>query len=184
MRIISGRARGRILKSPRGTATRPTSDRTRESLFNILAARPFGQARILDIFAGTGALGLEAMSRGAAEGVFIDIRTGNLIRENAALCGFSRACTVLSMNHQRALASLQGRTFDYIFADPPYDNDLVNETLAAVFAYRLLAPDGLCVVEHSGREDIEAGGAFTIVREKAYGRETRMTFLVNRREGE
>ena len=126
VRIISGSARGRILKSPQGMATRPTLDRTRESLFNILATSSFYEKRVLDIFAGTGALGLEAMSRGASEGVFIDVRTASLIKKNAELCKVSERCKVLPLNHKNALQHLEGQTFDYIFADPPYDKDFVN----------------------------------------------------------
>ncbi len=111
-------------------STRPTLDRTRESLFNILATSSFYEKRVLDIFAGTGALGLEAMSRGASEGVFIDVRTASLIKKNAELCKVSERCKVLPLNHKNALQHLEGQTFDYIFADPPYDKDFVNETIS------------------------------------------------------
>ncbi|WP_075572152.1 16S rRNA (guanine(966)-N(2))-methyltransferase RsmD [Megasphaera coli] len=185
MRIISGSAGGRTLKSPRGMLTRPTLDSTRESLFNILAAgRSFVDTRVLDIFAGTGALGLEAISRGADKCVFIDVRTGKLIRENAALCGFTGAVTVLSLECGRALAALKGEHFDYIFADPPYDKNLVNTTLSEVFANKLLTSAGLFIMEHSCREDIEPSKVYRTVREKKYGKETRISFIVNSREGE
>ena len=97
MRIISGSAKGRILKSPKGMLTRPTLDRTRESLFNILANGVLEGASVLDIFAGTGALGLEALSRGAAHCVFIDHYTQALIRQNAELCGFGGQYEILRM---------------------------------------------------------------------------------------
>ena len=172
VRIISGSARGRILKSPQGMATRPTLDRTRESLFNILAISSFG------------ALGLEAMSRGASEGVFIDVRTASLIKKNAELCKVSERCKVLPLNHKNALQHLEGQTFDYIFADPPYDKDFVNETILTVMNYGLLSDTGLLIMEHSAREDIMPSESYTVVREKKYGKETRISFIVKRRNGE
>lgn len=184
VRIISGSARGRILKSPQGMATRPTLDRTRESLFNILATSSFYEKRVLDIFAGTGALGLEAMSRGASEGVFIDVRTASLVKKNAELCKVSERCKVLPLNHKNALQHLEGQTFDYIFADPPYDKDLVNETISTVMNYGLLSDTGLLIMEHSAREDIMPSESYTVVREKKYGKETRISFIVKRRNGE
>ena len=113
--------------------TRPTLDSTRESLFNILANYGLPDAAVLDIFAGTGALGLEALSRGAAHCVFIDHYTQHLIQENADMCGFSGKYEVLRMDMKRALARLRGRTFQYIFADPPYDKNLVNDTISFIF---------------------------------------------------
>ena len=138
MRIIGGSARGRQLKSPKGMLTRPTLDSTRESLFNILTNYGLEGASVLDIFAGTGALGLEALSRGAAHCVFIDHYTQRLIQENAAMCGFSGKYEVLRMEMGRALARLRGRTFQYIFADPPYDKNLVNDTISFIFHVYLL----------------------------------------------
>lgn len=177
MRIISGSAKGRILKSPKGMLTRPTLDRTRESLFNILANGRLEEAVILDIFAGTGALGLEALSRGAASCVFIDHYTQQLIKQNVALCGFSQQCEVLRMEVGSALARLKGRHFDYIFADPPYNKNLVNNTIALICQYDLLAPDGLLIVEHSKDEDIADSPLYEVIREKSYGRDTRITFI-------
>ena len=104
MRIISGSAKGRILKSPKGMLTRPTLDRTRESLFNILANGVLEGASVLDIFAGTGALGLEALSRGAAHCVFIDHYTQALIRQNAELCGFGGQYEILRMEFRAKLS--------------------------------------------------------------------------------
>ena len=165
MRIIGGSARGRQLKSPKGMLTRPTLDSTRESLFNILTNYGLEGASVLDIFAGTGALGLEALSRGAAHCVFIDHYTQRLIQENA-------------------LARLRGRTFQYIFADPPYDKNLVNDTISFIFQYQLLAADGLVIMEHSRHEDISENPLYSIIREKSYGKETRVSFICRRQEGE
>lgn len=183
MRIISGSAKGRILKSPKGMLTRPTLDRTRESLFNILANDGLEGANILDIFAGTGALGLEALSRGAASGVFIDHYTQQLIKQNAAACGVSSQCEVLRMEAAKALAHLQGRQFDYIFADPPYNKNLVNNTIALICQYDLLAPHGLLLMERSKDEDIADSPLYEIIREKAYGKDTQITFIRRQQGG-
>ena len=177
MRIISGSAKGRVLKSPKGMLTRPTLDRTRESLFNILANGELEGANVLDIFAGTGALGLEALSRGAAYGVFIDHYTQQLIKQNAALCGVSSQCEVLRMDVTKALAHLQGRQFDYIFADPPYNKNLVNNTIALICQYDLLASHGLLLMERSKDEDIADSLLYEVIREKSYGKDTRITFI-------
>lgn len=184
MRIIAGSARGRVLKSPKGMLTRPTQDRIRESLFNILANRGLEGAHVLDIFAGTGALGIEALSRGAAHCVFIDHYTQRLITDNADLCGFANQYEVLRMEMDRALASLQGRTFQYIFADPPYNKNLVNATICNIGKYGLLAPRGVLLMEHSSKEDIEDNPLFTVIREKTYGRDTRISFISVYQEGE
>lgn len=183
MRIIAGSAKGRLLKSPQGMLTRPTLDRTRESLFNILAAYDLDGAAVLDIFAGTGALGLEALSRGAKQCVFIDHYTAPLIRQNAALCKFQDCVEILRLESHTALARLQGRQFRYIFADPPYNKNLVNRTIALICQYALLEPAGLILMEHSKNEGIESSPLYDIIREKSYGKDTRITFIRVRQEG-
>lgn len=177
MRIISGSAKGRLLKSPKGMLTRPTLDRTRESLFNVLAFSGIEGSSVLDIFAGTGALGLEALSRGAACGVFIDHYTRSLIEQNAAQCGFANQAEVLCMEYDKALARLQGRKFHFIFADPPYNQNLVNNTIVLICQYGLLAPDGLILMEHSHNEEIPGSPLYEIIREKSYGKDTRISFI-------
>lgn len=171
------------MKSPKGMLTRPTLDSTRESLFNILANYGFSGAAVLDIFAGTGALGLEALSRGADHCVFIDHYTQRLIKENADLCGFTGKYEIFRMEMDRALSKLQGRTFRYIFADPPYNKNLVNDTISFIFQYGLLAADGLLIMEHSRQENISENPLYSIIREKSYGKETRVSFICRRREG-
>lgn len=183
VRIIAGSARGRLLKSPKGMLTRPTLDSTRESLFNILGPGTLKDAAVLDIFAGTGALGLEAVSRGATKAVFIDSRTGALIRENALLCRAADRCTVLAGDYKRMLAHLQGERFDYIFADPPYVKNFVNETIALIFRHTLLRSDGLLLMEHSSREPIADSPLFTIIRKKTYGSDTQISFIRGCKEG-
>ena len=156
MRIIAGTYRSRILKSLRGRALRPTSDQLRETLFNVLGDGVAG-SRFLDLFAGTGAMGIEALSRGAREAVFVENHApaATLIRRNLASLGISDGATVLAMDAVRGLALLgsgekaRSSPFDYIFLDPPY---------AAASDYRrvleslgwgdLVAPGGVVIAEH------------------------------------
>ena len=153
MRIIAGRLKGRRLKTPTWEGVRPTSDRLRETLFNILAPRML-DARVLDVFAGTGALGIEAISRGAADVTFVeqDRRAQALIAENLAHCSVASGYTIVRADAVRGLTSLrQGRGYDVILLDPPYglDRTEVVRTLAAAGA--LLGPDGVLVFEHARR---------------------------------
>ena len=115
MRIIGGRAKGTNLLAPAGRNTRPTLGRVRESIFNVLANVGVMDTAVLDIFAGTGAMGLEALSRGAASAVFIDKTTGRIIRENAKKCHVEDQVSILSRDVNLSLKSLQGKQFDYIF---------------------------------------------------------------------
>lgn len=151
MRIIAGTYKGRRLKAPTWAGLRPTSDRVRETLFNIVAARVPG-ARVLDVFAGTGALGLESLSRGAAAATFIehDRRAVALIEANAALCGARDRCVIIRDTAERALDDrVEGEPFDLVMLDPPYDRALPGAVVAS--AARLLAPGGLLILEHASR---------------------------------
>ena len=148
MRIIGGAHKGRRLSTPRWEGLRPTSDRLRETLFNILAPRVEG-ARVLDGCAGTGAVGLEALSRGAAHAVFIDSdpRAVALIRRNVAACGLADRCSVRRAALPGALRQLAPAAFDLVLLDPPYDAPDVGAMLAASAA--CLAPEGRLVIEHA-----------------------------------
>jgi 16S rRNA (guanine(966)-N(2))-methyltransferase RsmD len=150
MRIISGSLKGRRLKTPAWEGLRPTSDRLRETLFNILAPRVPG-ARVLDGFAGTGAVGLEARSRGAAEVVFVerDRRAVALIEENLRHCGVSDGCVIMRADIGRLPESFGARRFDLILLDPPYAEPDLEATLARAAAW--LAAGGLVVLEHARR---------------------------------
>ena len=171
MRIITGSARGVRLKTPAGEGTRPTADRTREALFSMLGARVY-DAQVLDLFAGTGALALEALSRGAAYAVLVDRATHKILTENAqrtklAVCAEIRRGDVYGLI--AALAD-EGRRFDLIFADPPYARGDNARVLAAVDAAALLATDGLFVLEQGeGESVIEYSGRLSLVRERRYG---------------
>ena len=154
MRIIAGEFKGRRLKPPDWDGVRPTSDKLRETLFNIVMHR-VGGARVLDVFAGTGAIGLESLSRGASRAVFIDEdpRAAALIAENAAHCGASDRCVIIRDSAERALLrTIDVNVFDLVVLDPPY----AFEPLAAVIAAaaRHLAPNGLLVVEHASRRAV------------------------------
>jgi len=178
MRIVSGSARGRTLKGPRSSAIRPTADRVRESVFNILGQWLDGQ-KVLDLFAGTGALGLEALSRGAAAAVLVDSdrEAVTLCRENARALGFQDQARVMSSTVGRALELLvrQGERFDLVLADPPYAARAARDTLERV--QPLLSPGGTCVVEHDRREVVpEAVGRLARVDERAFG-DTRVSFF-------
>ena len=179
MRVITGSARGCRLKTPKGQATRPTADRIKESLFNILGRRSLG-AQVLDLFAGTGALGLEALSRGAAAAVFVDHVTAPLLRENAERTHLSERAEILRGDALRVLGRLggQGRSFDLIFCDPPYRLGLWEKALVSVDRAGLLAPAGLMVVEHGADEDVlPLLSALQRVRSERYGKTTQLSFF-------
>lgn len=153
MRVIAGDYKGRVLKAPSWEGLRPTSDRLRETLFNVLATRVRG-ARVLDVYAGTGANGIEALSRGAAAATFIesDRRAQALIEENLARCGIAEGCAIIRAPARRAYDML-GRgpsfvPFDIILLDPPYDQPAA-QAMTGVDA--LVAPGGVVVFEHARR---------------------------------
>ena len=151
MRIIAGAFKGRHLKTPHWSGIRPTADKLRETLFNIIAAR-VPDASVLELFAGTGAIGLESLSRGAAAVTFIesDRRAAALIAENAALCGVDDRCVIIRDTAERALQKrIEGEPFDLIILDPPYDARPLSALLTSASAY--LAPAGLIVLEHARR---------------------------------
>lgn len=150
MKIIGGKAKGTNLLAPVGrNTTRPTLGRVRESIFNVLANVGLVETDVLDIFAGTGAMGLEALSRYASSAVFIDKTTGRIIRENAKKCHVEDQVQIIARDVGAALKSLQGRTFDYIFMDPPYRKGYINEVLAMVFDCGLPADHAIIIAEHS-----------------------------------
>ena len=147
MRIIAGTHRGQRIAAPRGRQTRPTSDRVRENLYNLVG--PVDGAVVLDLFAGSGALGLEALSRGAASATFVESDRDACRVITANLDKLGLRATVLCQDVIRALSS-ERRRFDLVLCDPPYDYDRAR--LDASLA-PLLQPDGLLVLETAGRED-------------------------------
>lgn len=182
MRIITGSARGTRIKTPRGLATRPTADRIKESLFNILGHRVQGR-RVLDLFAGTGNLGLEALSRGAAEAVFVDRATAPLIRENAVHTHLLERTRIEQADVFTALNRLRGEDapFDLVFCDPPYGKGLWQRTLQALDHLHLLSPEALIVVEHGATEnDVPELTVLACQRNQRYGRTTQVSIFAPR----
>ncbi|MCX7920378.1 MAG: 16S rRNA (guanine(966)-N(2))-methyltransferase RsmD [bacterium] len=202
MRIIAGIAKSQKLKSIRGLRVRPTSDRVKESLFSILGSK-IVNARVLDLFAGTGNLGLESLSRGAAFAVFVDndIQSINVIKQNIANLGFTKSTFVvhgelpailkyikkkLEFRSQKlAFRNLASEScdsqieFDVVFLDPPYLDDLELPTIEALIVHRLLNSNALVVVEHHKKTDMPV----TIrhirrIRQEKYG-DTIITFYQN-----
>ena len=147
MRVISGSARGRRLREPRGEETRPTTDKVKESLFNIIQFEIEGR-RVLDLFAGTGQLGIEALSRGAASCCFVERSREALalVRENVALCSFQDRARILGEEAISYLKRCRER-YDLIFLDPPYESGLLGESLEAVAAIDILSEHGIIVCE-------------------------------------
>jgi 16S rRNA (guanine(966)-N(2))-methyltransferase RsmD len=175
MRIITGRFKGRRLVAPEGATVRPTSDRLRETLFNVIAARVPG-ARVADAFAGTGALGIEALSRGAAHVTFLehDPRAQALIAENLQRCGIAEGYAMIRASVARGFETVRTGPafvpFDIILLDPPYAQ--TPDDLAAIVtsAAAAVAPNGLVVLEHARRQSApESSGRLGRVRQIVAG---------------
>ena len=180
MRIIGGKFKGRKLRSVRGSRTRPTSDRTREAIFNIIALQ-VRSARVLDLFAGTGAFGVEALSRGAQSAVFIDISSQSLsvLRENLAAIPLESPTRVIRWDLTRDLNCLNSipLAFDLVFIDPPYNKNLIAPALGHLHTSQSLENGARIIVEHSHLELVEADLLpFEIVDRRRYGK-TLVSFL-------
>jgi 16S rRNA (guanine966-N2)-methyltransferase len=179
MRLAGGnRARATIV-APKGKKTRPTGAKVREAMFGILAQRVEG-ARVLDLFAGSGALGLEAMSRGAASVVFVDDDANAVmtIRRNAVrVVPDGERWRIMPMHATRALRTLRG-TFDIVLIDPPYERGAADE-LRLMMQKALLHPDGIAVIEHSPSAAPDLPASMEVVKRAKYG-DTALTFAVAR----
>lgn len=175
-RVIAGTLGGRRLATPSGRDTRPTSDRVREALFNSLAGRLAG-ARFADLYAGSGAVGIEALSRGAAHALFVESspKATRVLRENLATLGVAHAAEVVTAPVASALARDPGAPYDVVFADPPYaqpDAELA-EVLEALVTGGWIAEDGMVVVERSSRTGSPAWArGLTESRSRRYGETT------------
>lgn len=187
MRIVGGTFRGRRLAAPRGRATRPTSDRVREALFDILGHGSWctrlgplpKKANVLDVFAGTGALGLEALSRGAHHVTFIekDPAACRVIERNARALGAMDRATLLRRNALRPAAPpADAPVADLLFLDPSYRSDMAPPALKALRARGWIANDGVSVVEMAADETLEPPRGFVTVDERRYG-DTTLVFL-------
>lgn len=170
MRIVGGEARGRRLFVPEGIDTRPTADRVRESLFNILGPRVRG-ARLLDLFAGSGALALEAISRGASSAVLVDAshKAAQVIRRNIEVVRAEHACKLIVADWRRAIDQIQ-LGFDIVFLDPPYRMEAAYLDAAQALLERGLLNEGaLLVMEHWAKSDLLLAEPFVIADERKYG---------------
>jgi len=172
VRIIAGALRGRVLAPVKGR-TRPTAARVREAIFNILGPAVLG-AKVLDLFAGTGALGIESLSRGAVQAVFVEDHPEALkgLRRNLETLSLVERSQVLPLPVAAALRKLavQGERFDLVFLDPPYGGDVAPATLAALAASSLLLPQARVVAEHSHRETLpESTGVLQQQTLRRYG---------------
>jgi 16S rRNA (guanine966-N2)-methyltransferase len=176
MRVIAGSLKGRRLQTPTWDGLRPTSDKLRETLFNILAPRIQG-ARVIDGYAGTGAVGIEALSRGAAHVTFVESsrRAVALIEANLAACGVKQGYTIHTGDVGSVLRGLpEGEEFDLVLLDPPYEADTVRAALDA--AAGRLARAGLVVLERATRRDPDVPAGLTRIRDVTSGDST-LTFL-------
>ena len=183
MRLSGGERTGQKLAAPRGKKTRPTSAKVREALFAVLGKRVNG-ARVLDLFAGSGALGFEAMSRGAGSVVFVDSDAGAVmsIRRNAVrLIPDPNRWRILPMHSARALRVLRG-TFDVVLMDPPYQRGATDE-LTTLMQRGLLSEKGVVVLEHPSTTQAELPSSMRVIKQAKYG-DTALTFAVLRTDGQ
>ena len=179
LRVIAGVAKGHRLKTPRGMATRPTSDRVKEALFNIIAAF-VPDSYVLDMFSGTGSLGIEALSRGAAYAVFVDYHKEcvDIIKENLNYTKLQSKAKVFQADCLRVAKKLgrRGNRFDIIFMDPPYSKNLVEGALSSIVENGIIKDNGIIVVEHRKSDTVpQKIGDVELVRRQDYG-DTSLSF--------
>ncbi len=173
MRVISGKCKGRRLKGEADKRVRPTSDKVKAAIFNILPD-DFSTSAVLDLFAGTGGLGIEALSRGAQLAVFVDSsrQAFNTIKDNLKLCRMMDQGQVLTKKVSPALKLIaeKGSLFDLVFMDPPYEKSLAGPALELLGRLSLLGPDAIVVVEHSDKEPLQdAYGELVLKDKRNYG---------------
>lgn len=184
MRVISGSARGKQLSPVPGMDTRPTTDRVKESVFNILQTYIM-DCDMLDLFAGTGQMGIEALSRGAGHAVFCDHAPAALrvIRKNIAAAHMEDRAEVLSGEFERILGSMKGRQFDIVFLDPPYGGEILNNALKCIELFDILRPDGIIVCESSVHDGVVCPKSMRVKKEYKYGA-IRLTTIVHQHSDE
>jgi 16S rRNA (guanine966-N2)-methyltransferase len=173
MRIIGGVARGRHIYSPKKSYIRPTSDGIKESIFNIL--QEVSGKSFLDLFAGSGNVGLEALSRGAARVVFVEKNAVmvNAIKKNLEELGFRNKCEILATEVKKGIRQIQkkGESFDFLYADPPYDKGYVEEILWYLREGNIVSSESLIILQHSLRESlpVDRAGIFILTDQRRYG---------------
>lgn len=175
MRIIAGSARGRVLKSPRSNRIRPTADKVKAAFYSMTGISTIREAKFLDLFAGTGNMGIEALSRGAKKCVFVDRdkKSAGLIKENVHLLGFEKKAEILTSDARLALKILakNEETFNVIYIDPPYRVNQVDIVIQLIDSYKLLEAGGLIGVERDRRDHCLwlEGIPFHLQQQKKYG---------------
>ena len=185
MRIIGGQSRGRTIRLPAGCRIRPTTDRVKGALFDILGSVEGNS--ILDLFAGCGNVGLEALSRGACGAVFVekDLRLIEAIRQNLRFLGFEGRAEVIAADAEEGIRRLRkrGACFDLLFTDPPYEEGFLTKILTRLESGELLTDDGIIILQHSLREPLEQSvtEALVVSDQRRYG-DTLLSFLTKRRE--
>ena len=180
MRIISGTSKGRKLVTPRSQSLRPTSDRVKESMFNILQDDIVGKV-VLDLFAGTGNLGIEALSRGAKKTIFVEKgrQALRLIQRNLTQFGLEERSEILPKDANRAIGILKqkGESFDLILMDPPYQKGLIQKTLMTLNSHQIYHKDSILVIEHNRREPLSTVmEGWNLIRQRRIG-DTLISFL-------
>jgi 16S rRNA (guanine(966)-N(2))-methyltransferase RsmD len=181
MRIIGGRARGRRLFVPKSCTARPTADRIKEAFFNIVGT--IEGKTFLDLFAGTGSMGLEAISRGAYKATLVEKHPAlvDAIARNIDRCGFAVQCEIIALDFVGAIDRLTARAevFDILFADPPYEKAILSDLMEQLGDGRLITSDGLLAVQHSTRETPREQWRFSLVDQRRYG-DTILSFFNKR----
>jgi 16S rRNA (guanine966-N2)-methyltransferase len=178
MRIIAGKAKGLVLKAPKGYNTRPTSDRVKEAMFSIIQGL-VTDALALDLFAGTGALGLEAWSRGAKRVIFVEPNSlaRQVLSANIAKTGIASQAMVSRLDALSFLRKYDEEPFDLIFMDPPYDNTISIQVLNTIVTKKVLSPNGIIIWEKSSKDSsFQPVSGLKLVKEKQYG-DTMLLFL-------
>ena len=170
MRIIAGSVGGRRIEAPPGDGTRPTHDRVREALFSMLGAY-FDGGCALDLFAGSGALGLEALSRGMTRAVFCDRdRTAaKVVEKNARQLGLMDSCRILNLPFDRALLQMRGEKFDLVFLDPPYEGGFMDAALSMLVENELLSKNARVVCEIRKTASLQAPKEYRVLKQRTYG---------------
>lgn len=181
MRIIAGLYKGRKIKAPKGFFTRPTQDRIKESLFNILFNEIYGK-KVLDLFAGSGNLGIESLSRGAKSSIFVDEdKTAvEIIKNNLEHLKIDKNAQVLKLDVISAIKNFHknNEKFDIIFLDPPYDKNYEEKVINSILEYDILNDKGLLIIEHSGFSNLdEAYGFLKLIRNRKYGKTTQISIF-------
>jgi len=188
MRVIAGLARGRRLKTLPTREVRPTADRVKEAMFSMIdSRRGLAGARVLDLYAGSGALGIEALSRGAFHCTFVerDRRAAQILAENLGTCGFTDLADVWTISAASALGRLSGRDslYDVVLLDPPYGDRIAERLLHGLTVGGVLAEGAVVVVEHGTDESVGDVGTLQLTRSRRYGK-TCVSLLTNHRREE